>query len=176
MANVEHSTLTGSDLHEPKGVSSAADGQVATASSSAVSWTKIGATNITDDSIPIAAINETSIKGLNKVYLTINIPDLSTTASYWMVIPLAGNISNVWSIIDGALATGDATITLEKAGVALTNGVITITQSGSAAGDIDSATPSAGNTFTAASAVEFVVAGTNSANVDATLTVELDIT
>lgn len=41
MANVEHSTLTGTDLHELKGVAAATNDTVATASAGATVWQKI---------------------------------------------------------------------------------------------------------------------------------------
>jgi hypothetical protein len=47
MANVEHSTLTTTNLHENKGVSTAADNTVATAISGATVWSKLTATNLT---------------------------------------------------------------------------------------------------------------------------------
>lgn len=47
MANVAHSTLTGSNLHENKGVASATDNHVATAVSGATVWAKLTASNLT---------------------------------------------------------------------------------------------------------------------------------
>lgn len=47
MANVEHSTLTTTNLHENKGVSTATDNTVATAVSSATVWAKLTASNLT---------------------------------------------------------------------------------------------------------------------------------
>lgn len=47
MANVAHSTLTGSNLHENKGVASATDNTVATAVSGATVWAKLTASNLT---------------------------------------------------------------------------------------------------------------------------------
>ena len=46
MADKQHNILTGSSLHEPKGVASATDGEVAVASSSAVVWEKVKETSI----------------------------------------------------------------------------------------------------------------------------------
>lgn len=48
MANVEHRDLTGASLHEPKGVSTATDGQVATAQSGGVQWVDPNALNSVD--------------------------------------------------------------------------------------------------------------------------------
>ena len=47
MANVEHSTLTTTNLHENKGVSTASDNTVATAVSGATVWAKLTASNLT---------------------------------------------------------------------------------------------------------------------------------
>ncbi len=178
MANIEHSVLTGSDLHEPKGVSSAADNSVARAVSGAISWGKIDDPDyIDDDTLDIDTIDETSIKGLNTLYLTTNIEDLSSAASYWVVVPVAGNITAAWSVIDGAIDNDDTTITLERSGVAMTDGVITITQAGSAAGDVDTCAPSANNDMTAALPLELVVApGTSTNTTKCTVTIKLAVT
>lgn len=178
MANVEHSTLTGSDLHEPKGITGAAANEVYVADGAGSgSWSAIDSTVIADDSLDIDTMDETSIKGLNKVYLTTNIEDLSGAASYWVVMPLAGNVTNAWSVIDGAVDLDDSTITLKRSGVSMTNGVITIAFSGSAAGDVDSCTPTANNNMTAALPLELTVApGTSTNTTKCTVTIELDIT
>ena len=47
MANVAHSTLTSSNLHENKGVATATDDFVATATSGATVWKKLTASNLT---------------------------------------------------------------------------------------------------------------------------------
>lgn len=93
-------------------------------------------------------------------YMGVDIADLSADADYYLVIPRACTLSKLWSVIDGAVGTADVTITpLKVGGSAMTSGAITITQSGSAAGDVDSATPSANNTFTAGSVLKLTVAG-----------------
>ncbi len=58
----------------------------------------------------------------------------------------------------------------EIGGTLVTNSAITITQSGSAAGDVDSSTPSAANTVTAGQAIEVISDGLSTTNVDATIT------
>jgi hypothetical protein len=47
MANVAHSSLTGSNLHENKGAASATDDHVATATTGATVWKKLTASNLT---------------------------------------------------------------------------------------------------------------------------------
>lgn len=75
------------------------------------------------------------------------------------------DIQEVVSVINGALTTGDATLTTAIAGTGVTGGVITITQSGSAAGDIDTATPTALNRCIKGQLVTVTVGGTNDAAV-----------
>ena len=76
---------------------------------------------------------------------------------------LSGTLLKVKTILNGALATGDATVTAAIDGTNVTGGVVTATQSASAAGDIATATPTALNTFTADSKLTFTVGGTSSA-------------
>ena len=76
--------------------------------------------------------------------------------------------------LNAALATGDATLTGKIGANAITNGVITITQAGSAAGDVDSATPSAAKTVAAGDVISFTGGGTSDAT--STATVSLLIT
>lgn len=73
-----------------------------------------------------------------------------------------GIVKNIRSVLLGAaLATGNATLTGKIATVAITNGAVTITQSGSAIGDQDIATPTAANVFAAGDFIELLVGGTN---------------
>lgn len=102
---------------------------------------------------------------------------LGTADTKYMVIPWTGSVTKAYTVTDAALTTADETITLENdASTAMTNGVITITQSGSAAGDIDEATPTANNTFTAGEMMEIIIGGENGSATSATLTVLVDIT
>lgn len=94
-----------------------------------------------------------------KKYLTVDIADLSAEASYFVVSPVAGDISKLFSVIDGAVSTADVTVTARIGGVAVTNGVLTIATSGSAAGDVDIATPTAARTVAAGGAIELLVTG-----------------
>lgn len=55
MANVAHSTLTGSNLHENKGVAAASDNTVATAVTGATVWAKLTANNLTGTGNPFGA-------------------------------------------------------------------------------------------------------------------------
>jgi hypothetical protein len=167
MADVQHADLTGASLHETKGADSAGSNTVHQANGSgATSWAKVGISNI----------NTSSIKQLNKKEFTYTIDTINTAASYYLVIPYAGSISKIWSVIDGSFTGSNTILSFEINNVAVTNGNITITQSGSAAGDVDSSTPTAANTLTAGQALEIICDGGATSDVKCTLTIELDIT
>jgi hypothetical protein len=92
---------------------------------------------------------------------------------YRWVATVAGDITRLFSVIDGALTTGDATLTLKINGVAVTTGVITVTQAGSAAGDVDSCAPTAARTVAIGDVVSLTVGGTNDAAKFANATAEI---
>lgn len=71
--------------------------------------------------------------------------DISTAGSAWVACPVAGIIKKVQTIIDGAIATADAALTMEVNGTAVDGLAITVANSGSAAGDVDTDTPTSGN-------------------------------
>lgn len=85
--------------------------------------------------------------------------------------------------LSGALTTGDATITASIETIAddgtvdtdtdVVGGALTLTQSGSAEGDVDTATPTGDYTLTDGNTLKFVVGGTNDAVVFADLTFEV---
>jgi len=122
----------------------------------ATSKVTIGSTEIVEaDLIAVNAL-PTSI---NDVVLTLDIDDISAEAVYYLVSPYAGTISKIWTVADSAVLTADATITAAIGATGVTGGVVTIATAGAAAGDIDSATPSAANVVTAGQAVNFTVTG-----------------
>ena len=102
---------------------------------------------------------ETSGASLLRYLLSLDIADLSAEATYYVPVPYAGTIKKIWSIIDGVVSTADVTITAKIGATAVTTGVITITQSGSAAGDVDSCVPTALNTVAVGDALNFTVTG-----------------
>ncbi len=91
--------------------------------------------------------------------LCLDIADGSAEATYYLIAPFAGTIDKIYTVTDGAVGTADITITSKIGATGITNGVVTIATSASAAGDIDVATPSALKTVTAGSAINFVVTG-----------------
>ena len=103
--------------------------------------------------------------GANKVPVAVPDIDLvgANTQVKRVVAPVAGVIAAIRSVISGALTTGDATLTAAINGTPITGGAITVTQSGSAAGDVDTVSPSAANTVAVGDVISVTVGGTNDA-------------
>ena len=83
--------------------------------------------------------------------------------------------SKIWSVTEGVLTTGDATITAKINGVAITTGVITVTQAGSAAGDKDSCVPTALNVVAVGDELSLTVGGTNATATVANAVFEIEV-
>jgi hypothetical protein len=119
-----HSALTGTDLHEPKGVAAAATGKVYLSNGAGSgSW----------------VVPPFTVSGV--------IDDVSTASTIYLPIPYAGTVTKVVTVLAGSLTTANATVTVRNAAAA-SMGTLTITQSGSAAGDIDVLNPVSNNTVT----------------------------
>ena len=102
--------------------------------------------------------------------LNVEEADVSTAGSVYVVAPSDGQIEKCYSVISGAIGTADAVVTVKINGTAVTDGTITITQSGSAAGDVDSCTPSAANAFVAGDYIEFATSGASTNTIIANYT------
>lgn len=113
--------------------------------------------------------------GANKLYLPAQISNLTGAgaAVARLVLPVDCTVTKLRSALDAPLTVGNATITATIAGTPVTSGVLTITQAGSAAGDVDVATPTAANVGTAGQVLTLTVGGTNTAAVGASVLVEL---
>ena len=126
----------------------------------------------TDGSPKFAGLTVNDIKHCD--ILTVDMSDISTASSVWVVAPYAGKIVKIYSVINGAITVGDAAITVELGGTAVTGAGITIANSGSAAGIVDSSTPTALNTVTAGQAIEIISNGGSTDTCRATFTVVIE--
>ncbi len=113
---------------------------------------------------------------LNRRYVVVDITDISTADQIYFVPGFRGKIKKAWSALNDAISGADADLTLKIAGTAVTGGVITVAQSGSASGDIDSCVPTAANTFTADQAIEVETDGASTGTARVTVTLELEAT
>jgi hypothetical protein len=145
-------------------------GSIATQAASAVAITGGSVAGITDLAVADGGTGSSSASaarlalGANQITMEIDVTDLvGTNAQVKRVVaPCALTVTKIYSVLEGhALATGNASLTVAIAGTPVTDGAVTITQSGSAIGDVDSATPSAANTATAGQVISVTVGGTN---------------
>ena len=154
MANVNHSSLTDPYIHEPKGAASAAAGRVYVANGlGSGAWTA----------------KETLVGETLSGY----IEDVSSVETVHVPVPYAGTISKVITVLEGAIGSADATVTVKNSS-AVSMGTLTITQSGSAAGDVDTLSPSSNNTVTADSFITISSDGASTTQAKLRFTIVLD--
>lgn len=145
MANVNHSTLTDPYLHEPKGAASASSGDVYVANGAGSgAWTA----------------KETLIELSLEGYLE----NVSAVEKVYVPIPFAGTVVKILTVLEAVISSSNSTVTVKNA-AGSSMGTLTITASGSAAGDVDTLVPVSNNTVTADSfiTVESDGASTNTA-------------
>lgn len=160
MATVEHRDLTGADLHEPKGVTSAGAGTVYIANGSGSgSWLD-----------PLTDLNNG-----NLVILSTSFADISTASSCWTVSPVAGAVVAVYVVLSGTIATADSLVTAELGGTPMTGLSVVCTAAGSVAGSVFTDAPTGANTVTAGGAIELVTDGASSNAVKADVVVVVDV-
>ena len=102
------------------------------------------------------------MRTLNDYFLTSTIADISTASSTFVPVPDGGKVIKIITALQGAIGTANAAITFEIGGVAITGGAITVTQSGSAAGDVDTAEPTAANEVAEDGSIEMITDGSSS--------------
>ena len=102
------------------------------------------------------------MRTLNDYFLTGKITTISTAGSSFVTAPDSGKIIKIYTTIKNAISSADAGLSFEIGGVAVGGGGITVTQSGSAAGDVDSATPSSANYVEEGQTIEMITDGASS--------------
>jgi hypothetical protein len=102
------------------------------------------------------------MRTLNDYFLTSKITDISTAGSTFVPVPDDGRIIKIFTSIQNAITTANAALSFEIGGTAVTGGGITVTQSGSAAGDVDTAEPTAENSVNEGQAIEMITDGGSS--------------
>lgn len=121
---IQHSALGAGEIHEPKGITAATAGQVYVADgASSGTWKKRG--------YAVSAV----------------IADVSTAETVYIPIPYAGNVVRVVGVLSGAISSADALVTVKDNG-GNSMGSITVTQSGSAAGDTYTLNPASNQDVT----------------------------
>ena len=156
----EHNTLTGSSLHQCKQITTAGTGDAGKVITPSASTAGIG---------ELRQLLESEIS--TRTYaLTVPLDDLSSTSVARLVVPFAGTLTKVYTVIDQAIATTDSVLSVAIGGVACTPGTITIAFTGSAANDVDSVTITSTNTVVAGSVVTITSDGATATAADAMCT------
>ena len=99
------------------------------------------------------------MRTLNDYFLHAAIADISTASSTFVPVPDGGKVIKIITALQGAISGGNAGISFEIGGTAVTGGGITVAHSGSAAGDVDSAEPTAANQVEEGGTIEMLTDG-----------------
>lgn len=143
---IEHVDIADGERHEPKGAATAAINTVYVSDGAASGTWKF----------PSECV-------------VIELDDISTASSSYVAMPYAGTVDIIYSVIHGAITGTDVTLTCKINGTDITTGALTVAYTGSAAGDVDTVTPTAANAFTAGQYLEVATGGGTGA-VRATIT------
>lgn len=114
-----------------------------------------------------------SFSPLRDYFLTVEIEDISTASQSYIPVPAGGKVIKIFSAINGAIATADADLTAKIGGTAITGGLIVVAFTSSAAGDVDSVTPSALNDVKEGDALEIETDGASTNTVKAFVTFQI---
>lgn len=110
------------------------------------------------------------------IVLTAYLADISTASATWLTSPVAGRIAELKTVLHGAISGANANISMENNGTAVDGLAIVVAYSGSAAGDVDSDTPTSGHASTVVAAGTKLKVTTDGASTDtAAVTVVLTI-
>ena len=150
MANVNHSALSDPYLHEPKGAATASSGDVYLANGSGSRrWTS------------------------RQSMITAHFADISSASDLYVPMPYAGTVTKIQSVLSGSISGSDTTFTVTNSSAA-SMGVLTVTQSGSAAGDVDTLAPSSNNTVTAGDYIKIACNGGATSHVECVIVICVD--
>jgi hypothetical protein len=104
-------------------------------------------------------ILEILMRTLNDYFVTAEIEDVSTASSTFVAIPDGGKVIKIITALQGAITTANAAVSFEIGGTAITGGGITVAHSGSAAGTVDTAEPTAANRVEEDGTIEMITDG-----------------
>ena len=110
------------------------------------------------------------MRTLNDYFISAQIPDISTAGSTFVAVPDGGRIIKIMSVLGGAITSGNAAITFEIGGTAITNAGFTVAHSGSAVGTMDGSIPSALNRVEEDGSIEMITDGNSSGTQTLTVT------
>lgn len=111
--------------------------------------------------------------------LTVKLTDVSTASTAYIVVPVTGTISQIWSVLNGAIATHDVSLTISvapKDSLVFTDYLsqqVTIATSGSKGGTMDTATLS-GVTVEGGGVIAIRTSGYSTNTISAEITIRVE--
>jgi hypothetical protein len=108
------------------------------------------------------------------VMMTLQMADVSAPTTLFVAPGFTGRIRRVTTVLGGAITVADSLCKLQINTTDVTNGNWTVSQSGSAAGDIDSAVPTALNVFQATDHIRVISDGASTTTQPLGITLELE--
>ena len=99
------------------------------------------------------------MRTLNDYFISGRISDISTAGSTFVAVPDGGRIIKIMSVLQGAISGGNAGISFEIGGTAVTNAGFTVAHSGSAVGTMDGSVPTALNEVAEDGSIEMLTDG-----------------
>lgn len=121
------------------------------------------------------SVNTGGGQSLKKIYLSVDMTDVSAPSSSYLPSPVAGTITKVSLILANAITGANSTVTTKIGSTAVTGGALTVAYSGSASGSVFTASPTALNTVAVGSNINFATDGASSTTSRATIVVEITL-
>lgn len=112
--------------------------------------------------------------GASTRYFTAYLADVSAPSVAYIRPGFRGKIKSISGVLGGAITGTNSTVTTKINTTAVTGGALTVVQSGSAAGDVATATPTGANTFTATDVIRLDSDGASSTTATYYFTVEVE--
>jgi len=118
-----------------------------------------------------------TLKPVSRKYAWAHMLDVSNPSSAFTVAPCKGQIMKAFSVISVALTGTNSNFTMKINGTLIPGMAWVVTQAGSAAGDVDSATPTARATsrVNEGDTIEFITDGASSTTSPTTCCVEIEM-
>lgn len=152
MADLQHTALTSSGVHEPKHITSG----IPTDSGKII--TNDGTTPGVSE---YRAITSSDVSEQD-YYVTLFEPDSSVAESQFIVVPAVGVVTKITAVISDPLVTADNIYTFTVDGNATVPATLTVPFTASAGGDVVSATITSGGTVPTDGVIEIANNGGNS--------------
>ena len=178
MAQVQHSSLTDPNIHEPKGASTASvDTTYVSNGSGSGTWKKVDSDGINESDIQAwieESLDGQDIEFTGKFYLTTVIADVSTSSS--ILVPIVDSCTLIGArlVLAGTITDADATVTFVNASAASLGTGVTVAYSGSDEGTGFNFTSTTNSALTGPTYIKISTDGGSTGTVPLYITLEFE--